>query len=58
MSKDWLREARVLLETKQACRALVAYAASVGVEAMPQRKKEKDEKAVAAAAEAMSDRQD
>ena len=56
MSKDWLREARVLLETKQACRALVAYAASVGVEAMPQRKRE--DKAVAAAAEAMSDRQD
>ena len=56
VSKDWLREARVLLETKQACRALVAYAASVGVEAMPQRKKE--DKAVAAAAEAMSDRQD
>ena len=36
VSRDWLREARVLLETKQACRALVAYAAAVGVEAMPQ----------------------
>ena len=49
VSKDWLREARTLLETKQACRALVAYAAAVGVEAMPQRKKE--EKVVAASAE-------
>ena len=56
VSQDWLREARILLETKQACRALVAYAAAVGVEAMPQRKKE--EEAVAVAAAAMNDRQD
>ncbi len=35
---DWLREARMLLETKQACMALLAHAAAVGVEALPQRK--------------------
>ena len=35
---DWLREARLLLETRQACRALMAHAAAVGVEALPQRR--------------------
>jgi hypothetical protein len=38
VSQDWLKEARLLLETKQACRALLVHAAAVGVEAMPQRK--------------------
>lgn len=34
-AKDWLKEARLLLETEQACDALIAYAAAVGVEAVP-----------------------
>ena len=37
VSQDWLREARLLLETKQACLALMAHAAATGVEALPQR---------------------
>ena len=39
VSSDWLKEARLLLETKQASRALTAHAAAVGVEALPQRRK-------------------
>lgn len=39
VSGDWLKEARLLLETKQASKALTAHAAAVGVEALPQRRK-------------------
>jgi len=35
VARDWLREARLLLETRQACHALMAHAAAVGVEALP-----------------------
>jgi mitofilin len=35
VARDWLREARLLLETRQACQALMAHAAAVGVEALP-----------------------
>ena len=35
---DWLNDARVLLETRQACRALMVHASAVGVEALPKNK--------------------
>lgn len=34
---DWLNDARVLLETRQACRALMVHASAVGVEALPKK---------------------
>lgn len=40
VARDWLRDARIHLETKQASQALVLHAAAIGVEALPQRKKE------------------
>lgn len=39
VAKDWIHEARTLLETKQASRALILHAAAIGVEALPQRPK-------------------
>ncbi len=36
VASDWLKEARLLLETKQAVQALRSHAAAVGVEALPQ----------------------
>ena len=39
VARDWVQEARTLLETKQACLALMSHAAAVGVEALPQRQK-------------------
>lgn len=38
VAKDWVRDARHLLETRLACEALKAHAAAIGVEALPQRK--------------------
>ncbi len=32
---DWIREARHLLETEQACNALLSYASAIGAEAVP-----------------------
>ena len=40
VAQDWLRDARIHLETKQASQALILHAAAIGVEALPQRKKE------------------
>jgi len=40
VARDWLTEARLLLETRQACRALLAHAAATGVEALPPRAKD------------------
>ncbi|TRY63267.1 hypothetical protein TCAL_14312 [Tigriopus californicus] len=39
VAQDWIHEARILLETKQASRALILHAAAIGVEALPQRPK-------------------
>ena len=43
VARDWLREARLLLETRQACTALMAHAAAIGVEALPVRREKKKE---------------
>jgi len=36
VSKDWIKEARLFLETRQACDALLAHAAAFGLEIFPQ----------------------
>lgn len=38
VARDWMRDARVHLETKQASQALILHAAAIGVEALPQKK--------------------
>merc|ERR1719412_3013123 len=38
VSKDWIKEARLLLETQQACDALLAHAAAFGLEIFPKQK--------------------
>merc|ERR1712218_325924 len=38
VSKDWIEEARILLETQQACNALLAHAAAFGLEIFPKQK--------------------
>ena len=35
VSSDWMSEARLLLETKQVCNALMSHAAAFGLEALP-----------------------
>ena len=35
VSRDWLKDARLVLETQLACRALLAHAAAEGVEVFP-----------------------
>ena len=34
--QDWIKEARLFLETRQACDALLAHAAAFGLEIFPQ----------------------
>jgi len=38
VSKDWVKEARLLLETRQACDALLAHASAFGFETFPMKK--------------------
>ena len=35
MAKEWVREARLLLEARQVCDALMAHASAYGLEAFP-----------------------
>ena len=35
--QDWIHEARLLLETRQACDALLAHAAVIGLETFPKK---------------------
>ena len=36
LKQDWIKEARLFLETRQACDALLAHAAAFGLEIFPQ----------------------
>lgn len=44
VSKDWIKEARLLLETQQACDALMAHAAAFGLEIFPKQQELKSTK--------------
>jgi len=44
VSKDWIKEARLFLETQQACDALLAHAAAFGLEIFPHKESPKEKK--------------